>query len=124
MESRITFIRHIFQFLWAHMDDKSTAIRSGSRVAISYKMPPNVYEKVHRLVYEERKFSTVSDCITQALISFIDNQNGAGQLPELFKGYLSSEEGKDLMRRIMREMLVEVLSSPQNCGDIKTLSNS
>ncbi len=40
----------------------------GERVAISYKMPPNIYEKVNKLVYEEKKFSTVSDCITQVFI--------------------------------------------------------
>jgi len=34
----------------------------GERVAISYKMPLNIYEKVNKLVYEEKKFSTaVSD---------------------------------------------------------------
>jgi hypothetical protein len=97
------------------MDDKSS-IKSGSRVAVSYKMPPNVYEKVHRLVYEEKKFSTVSDCITQALISFIDNQNGAGKVPELVEAYLFSEDGRDLLRKVTRQTLMEMLSSPQNCG--------
>ncbi len=87
------------------------SVKRGSRVGISYKMPPNVYEQVHKLVYEEKRFSTVSDCITQALISFIDIQNGNGQLPDLFKEYLSSEEGKDMLRTTMREMLMEVLSS-------------
>jgi hypothetical protein len=103
------------------MDGKST-IKSGSRVAVSYKMPPNVYEKVHRLVYEEKKFSTVSDCITQALISFIDNQNGAGQIPELFEAYLFSDDGKDLMRKVTRQILMEILSPAQNCGEGKVLS--
>jgi Cdc6-like AAA superfamily ATPase len=111
----------IFQVVWTQMDDKST-IKSGSRVAVSYKMPPNVYEKVHRLVYEEKKFSTVSDCITQALISFIDNHNGAGQIPELFEAYLSSEDGKDMMRSVTRQILMEILSPQQNCGESKVLS--
>jgi hypothetical protein len=112
---------HIFKHLWVRMDDKST-IKSGSRVAVSYKMPPNVYEKVHRLVYEEKKFSTVSDCITQALISFIDNQNGTGQIPELFEEYLSSEDGKNMLRDVTRQILMEILSPQQNCGGTKLLS--
>jgi len=82
----------------------------GERVAISYKMPPNVYDKVYRLVYEEKKFSTVSDCITQALIYFIDNQNDVGQVKELFTEYIASDEGRDLMKKLMKEVLVEVLS--------------
>lgn len=92
------------------MPDKGS-VKPGERVAISYKMPPNVYEKVNKLVYEDKKFSTVSDCITQALIYFIDNQNGMGQFPELFKQYMSSDEGRDLMKKMMREVLVDVLSS-------------
>jgi hypothetical protein len=92
------------------MPDKGSG-KPGERVAISYKMPPNIYEKVNKLVYEEKKFSTVSDCITQALIYFIDNQNGMGQFPELFKEYISSDEGRDLMKKMMREVLVDVLSS-------------
>jgi Arc/MetJ-type ribon-helix-helix transcriptional regulator len=89
-------------------------IQRGERVAISYKMPPNIYEKVNKLVYEEKKFSTVSDCITQALISFIDNQNGMGQFPNLFKEYIASDEGRDLMKQMMKEVLVEILSSQDN----------
>ena len=50
------------------MAEKIPATR-GERVAISYKMPPNIYDKVNKLVYEEKKFSTVSDCITQDFIS-------------------------------------------------------
>ena len=83
----------------------------GERVAISYKMPPNIYEKVNKLVYEEKKFSTVSDCITQALLSFVDNQHDMGQFKELFKDYLSSDEGRELMKKMMKEVLVDVLSS-------------
>ncbi len=94
------------------MAEKSGAQR-GERVAISYKMPPNVYDKVYKLVYEEKKFSTVSDCITQALIYFIDNHNGMGQFPELFKEYMNSEEGRELMKRMMKETLLEVLSTQQ-----------
>lgn len=92
------------------MPDKGSA-KPGERVAISYKMPPNIYEKVNKLVYEDKKFSTVSDCITQALIYFVDNHNGMGQFPELFKQYMSSDEGRDLMKKMMREVLVDVLSS-------------
>ena len=92
------------------MPEKRSA-KPGERVAISYKMPPNIYEKVNKLVYEDKKFSTVSDCITQALIYFVDNQNGMGQFPELFKEYISSDEGRDLMKKMMREVLVDVLSS-------------
>ena len=83
----------------------------GERVAISYKMPPNVYEKVYNLVYEEKKFSTVSDCITQALIYFIDNQAGMGQFPELFKEYMNTDEGRELMKKMRKETLLEVLST-------------
>jgi Arc/MetJ-type ribon-helix-helix transcriptional regulator len=85
----------------------------GERVAISYKMPPNIYEKVSKLVYEDKKFSTVSDCITQALIYFVDNHNGMGQFPELFREYISSEEGRDVMKKMMREVLLEVLSTQE-----------
>ncbi|MDD1674130.1 MAG: ribbon-helix-helix domain-containing protein [Methanomicrobiales archaeon] len=91
---------------------KGTGTR-GERVAISYKMPPNIYEKVNKLVYEDKKFSTVSDCITQALIYFVDNHNGMGQFPELFREYISSDEGKDLMKKMMREVLLEVVSSQE-----------
>jgi len=83
----------------------------GERVAISYKMPPNIYEKVNKLVYEEKKFSTVSDCITQALLAFVDNHHDMGQFRELFKDYMSSEEGRELMRTMMKEVLLDVLSN-------------
>ena len=92
------------------MADKIPATR-GERVAISYKMPPNIYDKVNKLVYEEKKFSTVSDCITQALLSFVDNHHDMGQFKDLFKDYMSSEEGRDLMKKMMKDVLVEVLSS-------------
>jgi Arc/MetJ-type ribon-helix-helix transcriptional regulator len=91
------------------MAEKVQASR-GERVAISYKMPPNIYEKVNKLVYEEKKFSTVSDCITQALLSFVDNHHDMGQFRELFKDYMSSEEGRELMKTMMKEVLLDVLS--------------
>jgi Arc/MetJ-type ribon-helix-helix transcriptional regulator len=83
----------------------------GERVAISYKMPPNIYEKVNKLVYEEKKFSTVSDCITQALLSFVDNHHDMGQFRELFREYMATEEGREFLKVMMREVLVDVLSS-------------
>ena len=86
-------------------------VSRGERVAISYKMPPNIYEKVNKLVYEEKKFSTVSDCITQALLSFVDNHHDMGQFRELFKDYLSSDEGRELMKTMMKEVLLDVLSN-------------
>jgi len=92
------------------MVDKVPASR-GERVAISYKMPPNIYEKVNKLVYEEKKFSTVSDCITQALLSFVDNHHDMGQFRELFKEYMTSEEGRELMKDMMKDVLLDVLSS-------------
>jgi len=92
------------------MVDKIPAVR-GERVAISYKMPPNIYEKVNKLVYEDKKFSTVSDCITQALLSFVDNHHDMGQFKELFKDYMSSEEGREVMKMMMKEVLMDVLSS-------------
>ncbi len=92
------------------MAEKVQASR-GERVAISYKMPPNIYEKVNKLVYEEKKFSTVSDCITQALLSFVDNHHDMGQFRELFKDYMSSEEGRELMKTMMKEVLLDVLSN-------------
>lgn len=82
-------------------------------MAISYKMPPNIYEKVNKLVYEEKKFSTVSDCITQALIYFVDNQNDVGQFKENLHDYLASEEGRDFMKKIMKDLLVDVLTAQQ-----------
>ena len=95
------------------MAEKIPATR-GERVAISYKMPPNIYEKVNKLVYEEKKFSTVSDCITQALLSFVDNHHDMGQFKELFKDYMSSDEGRELMKNMMKEVLIEVLSRQKN----------
>ena len=83
----------------------------GERVAISYKMPPNIYDKVNKLVYEEKKFSTISDCITQALLSFVDNQHDMGQFRELFREYMATEEGREFLKVMMREVLVDVLSS-------------
>lgn len=91
------------------MAEKVQASR-GERVAISYKMPPNIYEKVNKLVYEEKKFSTVSDCITQALLTFVDNHHDMGQFRELFRDYMSSEEGRELMKTMMKEVLLDVLS--------------
>ena len=91
------------------MAEKIPANR-GERVAISYKMAPNIYEKVNKLVYEEKKFSTVSDCITQALLSFVDNHHDMGQFKELFKDYMSSDEGRELMKKMMKEVLIDVLS--------------
>jgi Arc/MetJ-type ribon-helix-helix transcriptional regulator len=88
-------------------------VQGGERVAISYKMPPNVYEKVYNLVYEEKKFSTVSDCITQALIYFIDNHNDVGQVKEQLEEYLASDEGKDFIKKMMKELLVDVLTTQQ-----------
>jgi Arc/MetJ-type ribon-helix-helix transcriptional regulator len=88
-------------------------VQGGERVAISYKMPPNVYEKVYNLVYEEKRFSTISDCITQALIYFIDNQNDVGQFRENLQEYLASDEGKDFMKKMMKELLVDVLTTQQ-----------
>jgi len=92
------------------MVEKVPASR-GERVAISYKMPPNIYEKVNKLVYEEKKFSTISDCITQALLSFVDNHHDMGQLKELLKDYMASDEGRELMKNMMKEVLVDVLST-------------
>jgi Arc/MetJ-type ribon-helix-helix transcriptional regulator len=92
------------------MAEKGPASR-GERVAISYKMPPNIYEKVNKLVYEEKKFSTVSDCITQALLSFVDNYHDMGQFKELFKDYMSSDEGRELMKTMMKDVLLDVLST-------------
>ncbi len=92
------------------MVEKVPASR-GERVAISYKMPPNIYDKVNKLVYEEKKFSTVSDCITQALLSFVDNHHDMGQFKELLKDYMTSEEGRELMKNMMKEVLVDVLST-------------
>ncbi|MCE5298072.1 MAG: hypothetical protein MUE45_01820 [Methanoregulaceae archaeon] len=89
------------------------SVQGGERVAISYKMPPNVYEKVYNLVYEEKRFSTISDCITQALIYFIDNQNDVGQFRDNLQEYLASEEGKDFMKKMMKELLVDVLTTQQ-----------
>jgi hypothetical protein len=36
-----------------------------------------------------------------------------GQFPELFKEYMNSEEGRELMKRMMKETLLEVLSTQQ-----------
>jgi len=83
----------------------------GERVAISYKMPPNIYEKINKLVYEEKRFSTVSDCITQALLSFVDNRHDMEQFKELLKDYMASDEGRELLKNMMKELLIDVLSN-------------
>ncbi len=83
----------------------------GERVAISYKMPPNIYEKLNKLVYEEKKFTTISDCITQALASFVDDHHDVEQIKGEFKGYISSEEGRDLMRILLKDVMLDMLSN-------------
>jgi Arc/MetJ-type ribon-helix-helix transcriptional regulator len=94
------------------MAEKKPAGR-GERVAISYKMPPNIYEKVNRLVYEEKKFSTVSDCITQALISFVDTRHDRERAEQLFREYLASDAGREFLRDEIRGALVDVLAPPR-----------
>ncbi|MGB8890492.1 MAG: hypothetical protein WCC86_00340 [Methanoregula sp.] len=83
----------------------------GERVSISFKMPPSIYKKIHKLVYEEKKFTTISDCITQALASFVDDHPDREQFKEQFKDYMSSEEGRDLTRILMKDVMLEMLSS-------------
>ena len=99
------------------MADKKPATGRGERVAISYKMPPNIYEKVNRLVYEEKKFSTVSDCITQALISFVDTRNDRERSEKLFREYLASDAGREFLRGQVREALAEVLTPSRPAGE-------
>jgi hypothetical protein len=94
-------------------------LNRGERVAISYKMPPNIYEKVNKLVYEEKKFSTVSDCITQALLTFVDNHLDMGQFKELFKEYMATEDGREFMKKMMKDVMVDVLSSEKNSQNIE-----
>jgi len=88
----------------------------GERVAISYKMPPNIYEKVRGLVYEEKKFSTVSDCITQALLSFVESCNDRKDMQECIRTYLASEEGRAFIKSQVREELAASLPSGQTSG--------
>jgi Arc/MetJ-type ribon-helix-helix transcriptional regulator len=90
---------------------EKSAVSRGERVAISYKMPPNIYEKISKLVYEEKKFSTISDCITQALLSFVDNRHDMEQFRELLKDYMASDEGRELLKNMMKELLIDVLSN-------------
>ncbi|MFA5331004.1 MAG: hypothetical protein WC342_01370 [Methanoregula sp.] len=86
----------------------------GERVAISYKMPPNIYGKVSRLVYEEKRFSTVSDCITQALLAFVDDHHDRQQMEELVREYLASEEGKEFTRSQVKDVLTDMFSVTRN----------
>jgi Arc/MetJ-type ribon-helix-helix transcriptional regulator len=94
-------------------------LNRGERVAISYKMPPNIYEKVNKLVYEEKKFSTVSDCITQALLTFVDNHLDMGQFKELFKEYMATEDGREFMKKMMKDVMVDVLSSEKSSQNLE-----
>ena len=87
------------------------SVNRGERIAISYKMPPNIYEKINKLVYEDKKFSTISDCITQALLSFVDNRHDMEQFKELLKDYMASDEGRELLKNMMKELLIDVLST-------------
>jgi hypothetical protein len=88
----------------------------GERVAVSYKMPPNIYEKVRYLVYEEKKFSTVSDCITQALISFVGDTGGHKDMQACIREYLASEEGRAFIKSQVREVLADAIVSGQDTG--------
>jgi len=93
------------------MAEKSPLSR-GERVAVSYKMPPNIYEKVRCLVYEEKKFSTVSDCITQALLSFVENHHK--DPAQCIREYLASDEGRAFLKSQIREVLAEATVSGQD----------
>jgi hypothetical protein len=56
---------------------------------------------------EEKKFSMVSDYITQVLLAFvIDNHHDKRQ----FKDYMLSNEGRELMKNTMKEVLLGVSS--------------
>ena len=52
----------------------------------------------------------IAHCITQALLAFVDNHHDMGQFKELFKDYMSSDEGRELMKNMMKEVLLDVLS--------------
>jgi hypothetical protein len=45
-----------------------------------------------------------------------------GQFKELFKDYMSSDEGRELMKNMMKEVLIEVLSR-QNIDTKESKSN-
>jgi hypothetical protein len=45
-----------------------------------------------------------------------------GQFKELFKDYMSSDEGRELMKNMMKEVLIEVLSR-QNIDTKDSKSN-
>lgn len=100
------------------MAGKGPALR-GERVAISYKMPPNIYEKVQRLVYEEKKFSTVSDCITQALLSFVENHNDRQDMQACIREYLSSDEGRAFIKNQVRDVLAGAIVSGRDADTRK-----
>lgn len=85
-------------------------VNGGERVAISYKMPPNIYGKVSRLVYEEKRFSTVSDCITQALLAFVDDHHDKAQMEGLVRDYLASDEGKAYIKSQVKDVLSDMLA--------------
>jgi metal-responsive CopG/Arc/MetJ family transcriptional regulator len=72
-------------------------------------MPPNIYEKVNKLVYK-KKNSQRSQFYYAIFIGFVDNHHDTGQFKELFKDYLSSDEGRELMKNMMKEVLLDVLS--------------
>jgi hypothetical protein len=88
----------------------------GERVAVSYKMPPNIYEKVRYLVYEEKKFSTVSDCITQALISFVGDTGGHREMQACIREYLASDEGRAVIKSQVCDVLAEAVTSGRDGG--------
>jgi Arc/MetJ-type ribon-helix-helix transcriptional regulator len=46
--------------------------KSGERVSVSYRMPPNLHERAQILIYDRKKFASFSDLITQAVTRLID----------------------------------------------------
>jgi hypothetical protein len=85
-------------------------LRSSSGVKdyfVSWDIPV-CFERMYPIF--KKKFSMVSDRITQDLLSFIDNQHDREPFRELFGGFISSDKGRELMKNRIKEVLPERVS--------------
>lgn len=53
--------------------NEATKKRRPERIQVSYRMPPNLYQKARSLIYEKEMFSSYSDLINQAVTRLIDD---------------------------------------------------
>jgi Arc/MetJ-type ribon-helix-helix transcriptional regulator len=69
---------------------------------ISYKVPLDLRGKIDSLIVAE-EFSSLSDVVTAALRSFFNEKAFEERMDERIRKYLSSDEGKELIRSVLIE---------------------